>query len=131
MCSPIPSMLVRSTPAIRCNWVAKGLSFLLLGRLQGIDLRLGLGLELAGRQFRQGLGNLLIAMANLLLVKFVSVQRRLQSKKQLWSPVTFQAFGDGFLAGYNPPTNVISCGCAPITGLKMSISIACLPQPRK
>ena len=77
MCSPIPSMLVRSTPAIRCNWVAKGLSFLLLGRLQGIDLRLGLGLELAGRQFCQGLGNLLIALANLLLVKFVSVQRPL------------------------------------------------------
>jgi len=89
--------------------VAKGLSFLLLGRLQGIDLRLGLGLELAGRQFCQGLGNLLIALAYLLLVKFVSVQRRLQSKKQLWSPVTFQAFGDGFLAGDNPRKYQLFC----------------------
>src|ERR1700732_4276573 len=92
-------MLVRSTPALRCSWVAKGLSFCSLAD----GWVLISGLELAGRQFGQGLGNLLIALANLLLVKFVSVQRRLQSKQQLSSPVTFQAFGDGFLAGYNPP----------------------------
>src|ERR1700736_5158550 len=46
---------------------------------------------------------LVIALSKLLLVKVITIQRRLQSKEQFWPPVSFQAFGNGFFARYNPP----------------------------
>jgi hypothetical protein len=48
------------------------------------------------------LADLAIALSKLLLVKLITIQRRLQSKEQFWPPVSFQAFGNGFFASYNP-----------------------------
>src|SRR6202022_52274 len=69
----------------------------------GFFLRLGLDFQFTSRQLSQGLGNLVIALSKLLLVKLITIQRRLQSKEQFWPPVSFQAFGNGFFARYNPP----------------------------